>query len=387
MQNNRTKGQGNAKPEPRFPHPPRSGILPPARGKPFIIHSGAAVVGNPHPAMKSLIAALICLAAPSASPAADAKPLTLDYQNPLWDGALADPHAFKSGDSWYAVGTGTAPDGKQFPILRSRNFTDWEFVAGALPATPDFKEYWAPEIAEREGKFYLFYAADMRMRIAVSDKPTGPFKDLGKFMFPDLKFSIDGHPFHDPVSGKWYFFFAKDFFDARPGTALAMVALGDDMMPAGPQTTVLRAFADWQIYERKRPLYDKVWDAWHTVEGPFVIHRENRYYCFYSGGNWQTPGYGVGCAVSDKIDGIYQDNNSPDAAGVIKTVPGKLIGPGHNSVILGPDGRTWFNVYHSWNPERTKRQICMDPIEWTAEGPKTRQPSRGRKSVTLTPAP
>jgi hypothetical protein len=35
-------------------------------------------------------------------------------------------------DFSYAVGTGKAPDGKQFPILRSRNFTDWEVVGGAM---------------------------------------------------------------------------------------------------------------------------------------------------------------------------------------------------------------------------------------------------------------
>ena len=63
-------------------------------------------------------------------------------------------------------------------------------------------------------------------------------------------------------------FFARDFFDQRPGTALAMVKLGDDMItPAGPETTVLRAFADWQIYERNRTLYDRHWDAWHTSKG------------------------------------------------------------------------------------------------------------------------
>ena len=332
-----------------------------------------------------LIVSIACFTSITA-PAGEA--VKLNYKNPLWDGALADPQAFKVGDTWYAVGTGAAPDGNQFPILRSKNFTDWEFVSGALPANKEYKDYWAPEIAERDGKFYLYYAADMKMRVAVSDKPAGPYKDLGKYMFPELKFSIDGHPYHDPQSGNWYFFFAKDFFDQRPGTALSVVKLADDMVtPVGEHKTVMRAFADWQIYERNRPLYDKMWDAWHTVEGPFVIHKDGAYHCFYSGGNWQTPGYGVGCAVSKTIEGPYKDDHSPDAAGVIKSVPGKLIGPGHNSVILGPDGETWFNVYHSWNPERTKRQICMDPIVWTKDGPKTWQASRGEKTVEIPLAP
>jgi len=318
------------------------------------------------------------------------KALTLTYENPLWDGYLADPYVFKVDETYYACGTGSTGDGRQFPILRSEDFTHWEFVNGAIaPLTdPEIKDYWAPEIAERDGRFYLYYAGDMKMRVAVADQPTGPFKDTGKLMFPDLPFSIDGHAFRDPGSDQWYFFFAMDFFDQRPGTALAMVRLSDDMItPVGPVITVLRASADWQIYERNRPLYDKTWDAWHTIEGPAVIYRDNRYYCFYSGGNWQTPGYGVGCAVADRILGPYVDEHSLEAAAVIKSVPGKLIGPGHNSVILGPDGQTWFNVYHSWNSERTKRQMCMDPLVWTDEGPTTDRPSRGTKTVTLPLSP
>ncbi|MCC6494390.1 MAG: family 43 glycosylhydrolase [Pirellulales bacterium] len=59
------------------------------------------------------------------------------------------------------------------------------------------------------------------------------------------------------------------------------------------------------------------------------------------------------------------------------------IRPGHNSVVLGPDGETFFIVYHSWNRQRTKRQMCLDPLAWTADGPRAFQPSRGMKRVTL----
>ena len=314
------------------------------------------------------------------------KPITLTYENPLWSGYLADPFVLEVDGEYYAYGTGQAPDGRQFPILHSCDFVHWEFVAGALAPldAPKLKDYWAPEVAERDGKYYLYYAGDMKMRVAVADHPAGPYRDSGTLMFPDLPFSIDGHAFKDPQSGQWYFYFAQDFFDQRPGTALAMVRLADDMMtPVEPVTTVLRAFADWQIYERNRPLYDKVWDAWHTIEGAAVIYKDGKYYCFYSGGNWQTPGYGVGCAVADNILGPYVDEHSPDAAGVLKSIPGKLIGPGHNSVILGPDGQTYFIVYHSWNAERSRRQICMDPLVWTQQGPQAYRPARGRKQLTL----
>lgn len=312
--------------------------------------------------------------------------VVLEYENPLWDGYLADPQVLRTGGEYYAYGTGPEHGGRQFPVLHSKDFTHWEFVGNALEtlADPKVKAYWAPEVAEKDGKFYLYYAGEYQMRVAVADHPAGPFKDTGRILFPDEPFSIDGHPYRDPQSGKWYLFFAKDFLDGRVGTALAVAELSDDMIStAGRVTTVLRAVGDWQIYERNRTMYGRVFDAWHTVEAPFVVLREGRYYCFYSGGNWQTPGYGVGFAVADRVTGPYKDEADLQGAAVLKSVPGKLIGPGHNSVVLAPDGRTHFIVYHSWNPERTRRQMCMDPIVWTPEGPRPDNPSRGKRVVVL----
>ena len=339
---------------------------------------------------KFYITTLIILAAGLAfvenSQAASKKPITLSYTNPVWDGYLADPHVLFVNGFYYAYGTGLRKEGRHFPILKSKDLASWEFVGGALkpPKEPVLKDFWAPEVAEHNGKYYLYYAGDLKMRVAVADSPAGPFIDTGNLLFPELKFSIDGHPFKDPVSGKWYLFFAIDFFDKRPGTALAVVELANDMISVkGPVHTVIRAFSDWQIYQRNRRLYDKDWPAWHTVEGAAVVYRNGKYYCFYSGGNWQTPGYGVGCGVSDSITGPYIDPWSKTSASVLSSIEDKLIGPGHNSVILGPDNETYFIVYHSWNPQRTARQMCIDPIVWTQQGPKAYKPSRGKKQVTI----
>ena len=312
--------------------------------------------------------------------------IRLEYENPVWGGYLADPQVLKTGGEYYAYGTGPAHKGRQFPVLHSKDFAHWEFLGNALETLvdPKVKAYWAPEVAEKDGRFYLYYAGEYRMRVAVADRPAGPFQDSGRILFPDEPFSIDGHPYRDPGSGKWYLFFAKDFLDQRVGTALAVAELSDDMISVtGSVRTVLRAVGDWQIYERHRTMYGRVFDAWHTVEAPFVVLRGGRYYCFYSGGNWQTPGYGVGFAVADRATGPYQDEADLEGAAVLKSIPGKLIGPGHNSVVLGPDDQTHFIVYHSWNPERTKRQMCLDPIEWTPQGPRADNPSRGKRVIIL----
>jgi GH43 family beta-xylosidase len=53
-------------------------------------------------------------------------------------------------------------------------------------------------------------------------------------------------------------------------------------------------------------------------------------------------------------------------------VPGVLIGPGHNSVTIAPNGRERVMVFHAWDRERTARRMFVAPIEWTDGGPRVR---------------
>lgn len=307
--------------------------------------------------------------------------MPLTYTNPVWPGYLADPFVLSYDGRYYAYGTGSnagnsrQPDGNIFPVLRSPDLVHWEQIGGALRPLEagERVNYWAPEVAVRDGRFYLYYSADalegvQRLRVAVADSPEGPFTDAGLLLFPDESFTIDPHPFRDPKEGRWYLFFAKDFFDERVGTALAAAALADDMISLdGPITTILRASADWQIHARNRSLYGRVWDAWHTVEGPFVVFHEDRYYCLYSGGAWHGPDYGVGFAVADDVLGPYTEPQSGPV--VLRGVRDYVLGPGHNSVVPGPDGVTDLVAYHAWDPARTARRLCIDPLRWVDQAP------------------
>lgn len=316
----------------------------------------------------------------------------ITYRNPVWPGYLADPFVLRSGDRYYAYGTGSdvgngrQSDGRVFPVLSSPDLVNWTAHGGALePATKSGAEaYWAPEVAERDGRFYLYYARDMRLRVATAEVPTGPFRDTGHDLFPNEPFSIDGSPFRDPRDGKWYLFFAKDFFDRRAGTGTAVVPLADDMVtPAAEPQVVVRASSDWQIFQRNRRWYDRDWEAWHTVEGPFVVEHGGTYYCFYSGGCWETADYGVGYAVASHPLGSWRDDWSREGPVVLKGIPDKVLGPGHNSVVRGPDGRTDFIVYHAWDPARTARRMCIDRLMFTPDGPRCEGPSTEARTVAI----
>jgi arabinan endo-1,5-alpha-L-arabinosidase len=314
------------------------------------------------------------------------------YTNPVWPGYFADPFVLKSGRDYWAYGTGPGADGREIPVLHSTDLVHWESKGAALvpPEHLVGGNFWAPEVAEKDGSFFMYFSGEakgndafQRLRVAVSKNPAGPFMDSGKMLMPDGGFSIDAHPFKDPKDGKWYLFFALDYTNEEPfGTGLAVVPLTDDLMNVvGSPRLVVRASSDWQIYERNRDYKGRIWPAWNCVEGPFVVYHAGKYYCFYSGGAWHTENYGLGFAVADNPLGPWKDEFAAKGPTVLKGIPGKVLGPGHNSVVMGPDGRTQYCVYHAWDLNRSARRMCIDPIVWTKDGPKCDGPSFEARTI------
>lgn len=321
---------------------------------------------------------------------------SLTYCNPVYPDYFADPFVLKASNGrYYAYGTGPADsNGQVFPVLVSDDLVHWDSLGGALLPLRDpvGVNYWAPEVAEKEGRFYLFYSATTsisdehhRLRVATSDKPDGPFSDSGNLLLPHAGFSIDAHPFRDPKTGQWYLFYATDFVADEPhGTGLAVVELSSDLLSVSSEPRdVIRASSDWQVYQRNRDYKGRIWSAWHCIEGPFVLFHAGKYYCLYSGGAWQTENYGVGFAVADHPLGPWTDTRAGRGPTVLKGIADRVIGPGHNSVVMGPDGRTQFMVYHAWDKDHTARRMCIDPLQWTPEGPRCDGPSFQTRAINL----
>ena len=302
------------------------------------------------------------------------------FTNPVYPGYFADPFVLRHEGVYYAYGTNNQDLADEaFEILRSEDLVEWTLLGRALPAVDGLAavDHWAPEVTAHDGRFYMYFSAGIEdrghsLRLAVADHPAGPFRHAGHVLTPDERFAIDASPFRDD-DGQWYLYYARDSLEGeRVGTSLAVDRLVTMDRLAGEPVAVLRPSADWQLFRRGRPMYGAVYD-WHTLEGPCVVKRLGRYWLFYSGGAWTGSGYGVSYAVADSPLGPFSE---PAGEGplLLRSRPGELEGPGHNSVVAGPEGADYI-VYHAWDAAHTGRRMCIDRLGWTPEGPRTPGPS------------
>lgn len=310
---------------------------------------------------------------------------------PVHPSYLADPFVWRHGDRYYAIGTGreeadgdTADLERVIPLLTSPDLVEWTYVHRALIQPAGFVggQYWAPEVAEADGRFWLYYSAGHshrdrahQLRVAVADRPEGPYADSGEpLLLPgDETFVFDPHPFRDR-DGRWYLFYCRNFWDtesgARPGDAIVARPL-ETMTRLGPATTILRPDADWQRGPIRQHQGQDI--DWHTTEGACVTWRDGAYYCLYSGSAWFTERYGVHFVVADAVLGPYRHTRGDPAPGLLRATPDVLRGPGHNSLVMGPDGIERI-VYHAWDPTMTTRRMHIDRLLWVEnplpEGPR-----------------
>lgn len=302
------------------------------------------------------------------------------YTNPVHPEYFADPFVLRHDGTYYAYGT-VAVRGRTLPALASHDLVHWRPLGDVLePLEREVETYWAPEVAHADGRFYMYYSAgkeegeEHQLRLACAARPDGPFADVDLVLDPHEPFTIDAHPFRDD-DGRWYLFYCRDFLEGeRPGTGIVVQELEDMRTLRGERRTVVRPFADWNLFLANREWYGRTWPGWYTVEGPFVRKRDGRYYCFFSGGGWRESNYGVGYAVADHPLGPYEVAES-DGPTVLRTVPDAVLGPGHASIVESPSGRDDYIVYHAWDPDRSARLMRIDRLEWTADGPRCDGPT------------
>ena len=233
-------------------------------------------------------------------------------------------------------------------------------------------DYWAPEVYPWQDRYVMLFTGrwkqnhSLRIGIAFSDKPEGPFEDpLGAPLFDFGYAAIDGTLVEDD-EGVPYMIYSRDCsenrIDGRHESHLYGVRLADDLLSTvGEPVLLTTPDALWETASG-----DYRWN-----EGPAVLRHDGKYYLFYSANYFASREYGVGVAVADAPLGPYvKQANNP----ILTWVPGgdgvpMVSGPGHNSFFVMGD--ELFTAYHTpTDPAAPSgdRQLCVDRAGFHGDG-------------------
>ncbi|WP_233254060.1 family 43 glycosylhydrolase [Hymenobacter sedentarius] len=279
--------------------------------------------------------------------------------NPVLAGDFPDPSITKIGDTYWATAT-TSNWGPIFPLLTSKNLTDWKLVGHVFPGErPGWADYyfWAPEISQDGGKTYIFYAAHKRggnlaVGVASADSPAGPYKDHGPLVGePDG--SIDGFPIRDE-QGQLYLIWKEDGNSIKQPTPIWAQRLNDDRTA---------------LVGEKKELFRNDASTWegNLVEGVSMVRHDGYFYAFYAGNGCCGRGctYATGVARAKTLLGPWEKYaNNPV---LVNNDTWKC--PGHGTAVEY-QGR-WYMLHHAYNAlsqEFAGRQGVLSEFVWTTAG-------------------
>lgn len=236
-----------------------------------------------------------------------------------------------------------------FFVYESEDLQTWENKGMCLKKEDVMGEkwFWAPEVLHHNGKFYMVYASEEHMAVAVADNPVGPFKQEEKKWLYEEK-AIDGHMFVDD-DGTVYLYYVR----IHEGNRIYVAKLSEDLLSME------------EVYEDCLIEAEEGWETLDSLvaEGPFVLKHHGIYYLTYSANHTRCEDYAVGVAMSKSPTGPFEkfDGNP------ILRRNGKLVGVGHHSFTTSKDGKTLICAYHchSGNPENFKpRMFCLNTAEF-----------------------
>lgn len=277
-------------------------------------------------------------------------------KNPVCDNWYADPESRVYGDTVYMYVTRSLNYEEQLnlDLVTTSDLKHFEVHYGILDMSTYkgvTKAVWAPTVIDKNGKYYLVFAAnDIHseeevggLYIGESDSPLGPFRNVFKDGKPLLNSifngaqPIDAHLFKDD-DGSVYLYYG--------GWGHMMVCKmnetmdGFETMPEPSCNGIARELTP---------------DGY--VEAPYVMKIDGKYHLMYSSGSWTNGSYCVKAGVSsspcEKF--VYYDD-------VLKA-SALADGPGHNSAFYY-HGK-WYVAYHRREigdiiPHH--RKLCIDEL-------------------------
>ncbi|MCV9929583.1 glycoside hydrolase family 43 protein [Flavobacterium sp. LS1R49] len=271
------------------------------------------------------------------------------------DQYTGDPAALVYKDKVYLyAGHDEAPNDFNFykmnewVVYSSSDMKKWESHPVPLKVT-DFAwakgDAWASQVIERNGKFYWYVTVEhglvpgKSIGIAVSDSPTGPFKDaLGKALitndmtkFTDISWDDIDPTVYIDTDGQGYLFWGN--------TACHYAKLKENMVEL-----------DGPIHHIDLP---------HFTEAPWIHKHKNWYYLSYA---YEFPEK-IAYAMSKTITGPWEFK------GILNELAGNS-NTNHQSII-DFKGQSYF-IYHNGasipHGGSFRRSVCVDKLYYNKDG-------------------
>lgn len=287
---------------------------------------------------------------------------TSEAGNPIADGWHADPdNEYYNGEHWVYTTYSHPYDEQLFlDAFSSADLVHWKKHDKVLNAS-DFKwahrAVWAPAPVKRNGKYYLYFAAnDIQpgdgqvggIGVGVASKPEGPYKDaIGKPLIGDYYNGaqpIDQCVFVDD-DGQAYMIYGGH-------SHANVVKLNEDMVSLG-------------TLDKNGTIYREITPE-NYVEGPKLIKRKGIYYLFWSEGGWTGPDYAVSYAMANSPLGPWKRQ-----AKILQRDEAVATGSGHNGVLNVPGTDEYYIVYHRHPLGATDgndRQLSYDRLRFNDDG-------------------
>lgn len=300
------------------------------------------------------------------------------YTNPVSNiTGIGDPFVLTHNGVYYMYCTSETSLRKGFYVWTSKDLVNWEKQGLALsnetPGILGINRFWAPEVIEYKDKYYMTYSAGdtdgvLKLCLAVSDHPLGPFKNYQSPWYEHNLSHIDATILID--GDKVYTYFVRDcstnIINGRSTSQIFVVQLSADLKTFVTEPKmVLTPDQPWEDINGTR-----LWN-----EGPSVLKNKGKYYMTYSANGFNTKEYCVGYATADNPFGPWvKANENP----ILKAnMDIAVSGPGHNSFVYSPDRTELFMVYHAHtfpNKPDGDRAVYIDRVffsdgKMAVEGP------------------
>ncbi|MFH8939420.1 family 43 glycosylhydrolase [Streptomyces griseosporeus] len=276
-------------------------------------------------------------------------------RSPILPGLNADPDVrYLNGEYWlYPTTDGHRGwSGTRFTAYSSKDLVHWRDHGVVLDLGPDVTwadtYAWAPAVAERDGRYYLYFCAEQSIGVAVADSPAGPFKDalgrplVAKGAYPGQM--IDPAVFTDD-DGRAYLYWGNGHGYVAP--------LNPDMTSFDPAAVRDITPPDFR-------------------EGSFVVKRRGTYYFMWSEDDTRSEDYHVAYATGPTPLGPWTKRGTI----LSKRPEYGILGTGHHSVVGVPGTDDWYIVYHRFalnGPGRpggdgTHRETTVDRLRFAPDG-------------------